>query len=139
MPFKKGMQKVPGSGRRRGTKNVATLEKALLQAEGRIQQMEERNIASQSDEMPLDFLLRRMRISAFSPTERFLAARAAAPYCHAQLTAIAHKHMDASGNIIGPTVTVSIIRAPPEAPLTVEGQKADNDTLQSRQIGKWKA
>jgi hypothetical protein len=43
MPFKKGMRKVPGSGRKKGTKNVATLEKELLQAEGRIQQMEERN------------------------------------------------------------------------------------------------
>jgi hypothetical protein len=46
------MQKVPGSGRRKGTKDVATLEKELLQAESRIQQMEERNIASQGDEMP---------------------------------------------------------------------------------------
>src|SRR6516162_9580095 len=125
MPFKKGMQKVSGSGRKKGTKNVATLEKELLQAEGRIQQMEERNIASQGDEMPLDFLLRRMRNPAFSPTERFLAARAAAPYCHAQLQAIAHKHLDSSGNPIAPTVTVTIAKAPVEVPkLTIEGRRA---------------
>jgi hypothetical protein len=30
MPFKKGMQKVPGLGRKKGTKNVATVEKELL-------------------------------------------------------------------------------------------------------------
>jgi hypothetical protein len=90
MPFRKGMQKVAGSGRKKGTKNVATLEKELLQAESRIQQIEERNIASQGDEMPLDFLLRRMRNPAFSPTERFLAARAAAPFCHPVLQAVAH-------------------------------------------------
>jgi hypothetical protein len=137
MPFKKGMQKVSGSGRKRGTKNVATLEKELLQAESRMQQMEERNIASQSDEMPLDFLLRRMRNPAFSPTERFLAARAAAPYCHAQLQAHAHKHLDAAGKPVAPIVTVSIQRAPPEAPrLGHDGPKGGDDAEQN---GKWKA
>ena len=128
MPFKKGMQKVPGSGRRKGTKNVATLEKELLQAEGRIQQMEERNVASQSDEMPLDFLLRRMRNPAFSPTERFLAARAAAPFCHPVLQAVAHRHLDASGRPVAPVVTVTVQRAPPEAPrLRHDGAKGGDD------------
>jgi hypothetical protein len=101
-----------------------------------MQQMEERNIASQSNEMPLDFLLRRMRDPAFSPTERFLAARAAAPFCHPALQAVAHRHLDASGRPLAPKVTVTVHRAPPEAPrLGHDGPKGGDD---AKQIGKWK-
>ena len=37
---------------------------------------------------------------------RAAMARAAAPYCHPQLQAIAHKLVDASGNPIAPVVNL---------------------------------
>jgi hypothetical protein len=58
-----------------------------------------------------------------------MAARAA-PFCHPQLQAIAHKHLDADGNAIAPVVNVRIMEAPPEAPrLTIEGPK-DGESVQ---------
>ena len=35
-----------------------------------------------------------------SPADQFAAAKAAAPFCHPQLQAVAHKHSDASGRPI---------------------------------------
>jgi len=57
-----------------------------------------KQIAENDTTMPLDYLLRRMRNTDLLEHERFAAAVRAAPYCHAQLQAIAHKHLDASGN-----------------------------------------
>jgi hypothetical protein len=85
--------------------------------------------------MPLDYMLRRMRDPRMNEAERFAAAARAAPYCHAQLQAIAHRHLDASGKPVAPVVTVSIQRVPPEAP-RLRGPKGGDD---AKQIGKWKA
>jgi hypothetical protein len=105
-------------GRKKGTPNKATTA-ASIQAE----------IAA-SGEKPLDYMLRVMRDETAEPIRRDAMAKAAAPYVHPTLAAVAHKHLDALGNAIAPVISVTIEKAPPEAPkLTVEGPK-DSETLQ---------
>ena len=55
------------------------------------QKREQEQDKAQLTEMPLDFLLRTMRSPETVPVDRMAAARAAAPYCHAQLQAVAHQ------------------------------------------------
>ena len=123
--FKKGDPRPPNAGRKKGTPNKATIKRRLAEAEG----LQAQYAAIESTEMPLDYLLRKMRNPAEAPADRFLAARAAAPYCHPQLQAVAHKHLDAHGNALAPVINVTIEKdapaAPVEAPrLTHQGPKA---------------
>ena len=50
--------------------------------------------------MPLDYMLRIMRDPDLDPARRDVMARSAAPMCHPQLQAIAHKHLDVYGKPI---------------------------------------
>ena len=91
---------------------------------------EKRQEAIDSDEMPLEFMLKNMRDPANDLQFRAQMAARAAPFCHPQLQAIAHKHLDTDGNAIAPVVNVRIMEAPPEAPrLTIEGPK-DGESVQ---------
>ena len=105
-------------GRQKGTPNKATTA-ASIQAE----------IAA-SGEKPLDYMLRVMRDKTAEPSRRDAMAKAAAPYIHPTLAAVAHKHLDAKGHPIAPVISLTIVQAPPETPkLTVEGPKGD-ETVQ---------
>ena len=113
-PFKKGFDPRRNPGGKRGVRKstVAYHQAQAKEAEERRQREEEfeRNLS------PLDFMLRRMRDTGMSEPERFAAARSAAQYMHPQLQAIAHKHVDASGNPIAPVITVTVERPAPAAP-----------------------
>ena len=75
-------------------------------------------------------MLRVMRDPTVEPHRRDAMAKAAAPYVHPTLAAVAHKHLDAKGDPIAPVVTVTIMQAPPETPrLTVKGPE-DGETVQ---------
>src|SRR5215831_1047060 len=63
--------------------------------------------------MPLEFLLRTMRNPDLDRHERFAAAKAAAPYCHPVLQAVAHRYLGADGAPLAPMVTVNVLTAPP--------------------------
>jgi hypothetical protein len=59
-----------------------------------------------------------------------MMAKAAAPYRHPQLQAVAHKYLNSDGSPIAPTVTVTIVATPaPKPQLTSVGPKSD-DTVQ---------
>jgi hypothetical protein len=82
------------------------------------------------NDLPLDHLLRVMRDPAVEPHRRDAAAKAAAPYVHPTLAAVAHKHLDAKGHPIAPVITVTVMKAPPETSrLTVKGPE-DDETVQ---------
>jgi hypothetical protein len=83
-------------GRRKGTPNKATTA-ASIQAE----------IAA-SGELPLDFMMRTMRDPGQDFGMRAAMARSAAPYCHPQLQAVAHRLIDAQGNPVAPVVNLSV-------------------------------
>ena len=105
-------------GRQKGTPNRATTA-ASIQAE----------IAA-SGEKPLDYMLRVMRDETAEPIRRDAMAKAAAPYVHPTLAAVAHKHLDAQGRPMAPVITVTGMQSPPEMPkLTVEGPK-DGESVQ---------
>ena len=83
-----------------------------------------------SGEMPLAYMMRIMRDPSTEPHRRDAMAKAAAPYVHPTLAAVAHRHVNADGTPIAPTVTVTIIAAPaPKPQLTSVGPKSD-DTVQ---------
>jgi hypothetical protein len=122
MPFEKGNKISPG--RKPGSKNRETLIREHAQAQADAAALEGQLNEIESKETPLEFMLRAMRSTALSYEQRFAASRAAAPYYHPQLQAIAHKHMDLDGNPIAPVINVQVMQAPPEAPrLTHEGPK----------------
>jgi hypothetical protein len=92
--------------------------------------LEELENSLENGEMPLDFMLRIMRDRREPGSTRFLAAKAAAPYCHAQLQAVAHKHLNADGTPIAPVVKITVMEPPEQRPqLTSTGPKSD-DTVQ---------
>jgi hypothetical protein len=93
----------------------ATVERNRREAE-EAEERRKREAEFESNLSPLDFMLRRMRDTGMSEPERFAAARSAAQYMHPQLQAIAHKHVDASGNPIAPVITVTVERPAPAAP-----------------------
>jgi hypothetical protein len=96
-------------GRKKGTPNKATTA-AAIQAE----------IAA-SGELPLDFMLRVMRDETAEPARRAAMAKAAAPYVHARLAAVAHRHTNADGSPFGPTIINQYIeQRRPEAPAPAE-------------------
>ena len=108
-------------GRRKGTPNKRT---SVLSAKT------EAAVAGSEGEMPLDYMIRVMRDPTTEPHRRDAMAKAAAPYVHPTLAAVAHKHLDAEGHPIAPVVTVTIMRAPPDTPkLMAEGPK-DGETVQ---------
>jgi hypothetical protein len=79
---------------------------------------------------PLDYMLQVMRDPTASEARRDMMAKAAAPYRHSQLQAVAHKHLNADGTPIAPTVNLTIMQPPPPSPqLTSRGPQGD-DTLQ---------
>jgi hypothetical protein len=83
-----------------------------------------------SGEMPLAYMMRIMRDPTTEPHRRDAMAKAAAPYVHPTLAAVAHKHLDAKGRPIAPTVIVTIMQPPaPKPQLTSVGPKGD-DTVQ---------
>lgn len=49
-----------------------------------------RKKAAEGGLMPLDYMLSILRDEALAPSERFEAAKAAAPYVHARLAAVEH-------------------------------------------------
>ena len=103
-------------GRRKGTPNRRIAE---MRAE-----------MAASGEMPLAYMMRIMRDPTTEPHRRDAMAKAAAPYVHPTLAAVAHRHLDAKGHPIAPVVTVTVMRAPPETPrLTVKGPE-DGETVQ---------
>jgi len=112
-------------GRKKGTPNRWT---SLLAAKA------EAAAAGLDGEQPLDYLLRIMRDPSTEPHRRDAAAKAAAPYIHPQLQAVAHRMLDASGAPLTPTINL-VIHPPPkpvEAPrprLMHEGAK-DGETVQ---------
>jgi len=75
-------------------------------------------------------MLRVMRDPTVEPHRRDAAAKAAAPYVHPTLAAVAHKHLDAKGRQIAPVVTVTVMQPPePKPRLTSTGPQGD-DTVQ---------
>ena len=85
-------------------------------------------------EQPLDYLLRIMRDPSTEPHRRDAAAKAAAPYIHPQLQAVAHRMLDASGAPLRPVINLTINGPaasvePPRPKLTSDGPKQD-ETVQ---------
>jgi hypothetical protein len=75
-------------------------------------------------------MLEVMRDPTADQTRRDMMAKAAAPYRHPQLQAVAHKHLNADGTPIAPTVIVTIMQPPePKPQLTSVGPRSD-DTVQ---------
>jgi hypothetical protein len=64
---------------------------------------------------PLDYMLQVMRDCTASEARRDMMAKAAAPYRHPQLQAVAPKHMNPDGTPITPTVNLTIMQ-PSEKP-----------------------
>jgi hypothetical protein len=106
--------------RKKGTPNKATTA-ASIQAE----------IAA-SGEKPLDYMLRVMRDETAEPDAM---ARAAAPYVHPTLAAVAHRHANADGTPIAPTVIVTIMQPP--APSS-RRDRAPRSTVDKQQLSLWR-
>jgi hypothetical protein len=117
--FVKGHPKT--GGRAKGTPNRKTIEKRLAEEQAR---------KISNDLEPLDYMLEVMRDPTADQTRRDMMAKAAAPYRHPQLQAVAHKYLDATGKPIAPQITVEIVQPPPDVPrLTSVGPK-DDETVQ---------
>jgi hypothetical protein len=58
--------------------------------------------ANEGGLQPLDYMLQVMRDPTASEARRDMMAKAAAPYRHPQLQAVAHKHLNADGTPIAP-------------------------------------
>jgi hypothetical protein len=74
------------------TKNSACHDRATIRR--RVEEAAGVEEATQSTETPLEFLLRKMHDTTAAPANRFQAAKAAAPFCHPQLQAVAHWFRD---------------------------------------------
>jgi|SRR6516165_9709537 hypothetical protein len=95
-PFVKGHPKI--GGRLKGMPNKKTVEKRLAEEQAR---------KISSDLEPLDYMLEVMR----DPTDqarRDMMAKAAAPYRHPQLQAVAHKLVDSAGHPLAPVVNLTV-------------------------------
>ena len=119
-----------GKGRKKGSKNRATIAKEHVEAQVAAAALEAQIDDIEAKQMPLDFLLRAMRSRNLLWEQRFAAARSAAPYCHPQLQATAHVHLNPDGTPIAPVISVTIERGPPEPPrLSNKGPK-QGDSVQ---------
>jgi len=79
---------------------------------------------------PLEYMLEVMRDPTADQTRRDMMAKAAAPYRHPQLQAVAHKYLNADGSPIAPVISVTIMETPePKPRLTSVGPKTD-ETVQ---------
>ena len=112
-------------GRKRGTPNKRT---SVLAANA------EAAVAGAGGDLPLDYMIRVMRDPTTEPHRRDAMAKAAAPYLHPQLAAIHHRHTNADGTPIAPTINLTINPPPPvseasKAKLTHQGPK-DTETVQ---------
>jgi hypothetical protein len=81
-------------------------------------------------EEPIQYMLRIMNDSSVEPVRRDAMARAAAPYRHAQLQSVAHKHLNADGTPIAPMVTVTIMSVPESRPQLTSARPKDDETVQ---------
>ena len=125
MPFAKGQPRPLNAGRKKGTPNKKTLERMAREDAAKLLEAK-----ALENELPLGYMLRTMRDPTVEPHRWDTMAKAAAPYVHPTLAAVAHKHLDAKGHPIAPVVTVTVMRAPPETPrLTVKGPE-DDETVQ---------
>ena len=125
MPFVKGQSRPLNAGRKKGTPNRKTLERMAREDAAKL--LEAKAV---ENDLPLDHMLRVMRDPTTEPHRRDAMAKAAAPYVHPQLQAVAHRHLDAKGHPIAPVITVTIMQAPPGTPrLTVKGPE-DGETVQ---------
>jgi hypothetical protein len=105
-------------GRKKGTPNKKI---SVLAAQA------EAAVAVATGEEPIDYMLKIMRDPSVEPARRDAMVKAAAPYRHPQLQAVAHKHFDDKGRPITPTITVRIMKAPaPKPQLTSIGPKSDD-------------
>lgn len=71
-------------GRPKGGKNKATVEREAIAAD-RLEKLKAEGVT------PLEYMLSLMRDEEALPTERFEAAKAAAPYIHPKLASVEHK------------------------------------------------
>ena len=108
-------------GRKKGTPNKRT---SVLAANA------EAAAAGASGEEPIDYMLRIMRDPTVEPARRDVMARAAAPYRHPQLQAVAHKHMNADGTPIAPTINLTISAPPEPKPKLLPTGPKDGETVQ---------
>src|SRR5215471_9910420 len=112
-------------GRKRGTPNKRT---SVLAAKA------EAAAGGAPGEMPLDYMIRVMNDPATEPHRRDAMAKAAAPYLHPQLAAIHHRHTNADGTPITPTINLTFnppapVSEAPKPKLTLEAAKG-SDTVQ---------
>ena len=122
-PFLKGHPKT--GGRTKGTPNRKTVEKRLAEEQAR---------KISSDLEPLEYMLEVMRDPTADQTRRDMMAKAAAPYRHPQLQAVAHKYLNADGSPIAPVIHLTINAPAPvseaaKPKLTHEGAK-DGEAVQ---------
>jgi len=101
-----------GPGKKRG-KTRETIERELAEAAAVAAKLQARIDDADKELTPLDFMLRTLRSREFTYEQRFAASRAAAPYMHPQLQAIAHRHLDAAGNPLAPVISVTVRKAEP--------------------------
>jgi hypothetical protein len=97
-PFLKGHPKT--GGRTKETPNRKTVEKRLAEEQAR---------KISSDLEPLDYMLEVMRDPTADRARRDMMAKAAAPYRHPQLAAVAHRHASPDGCPIVPRATITVI------------------------------
>ena len=112
-------------GRRKGSRNK---KPSVLTVKA------EAAAAGAGGELPLDYLLRVMRDPNTEPHRRDAAAKAAAPYCHPTMQAVAHRMVDATGAPVAPVINLTINAPtasvePPRPKLTAAGPK-DDDPVQ---------
>jgi hypothetical protein len=114
-------------GRKKGTPNKIKKPPALMaEAQAEVAAAVSANEGLQ----PLDYMLQVMRDPTASEARRDMMAKAAAPYRHPQLQAVAHKHLNTDGTPIAPVVNLTVMQLPELKPrLTAAGPKSD-DTVQ---------
>jgi len=92
-------------GRKKGTPNKIKKPPALMaEAQAEVAAAVSANECLQ----PLDYMLAVMRDPMASEARRDTMAKAAAPYRHPQLAAVAHRYTNADGSPIPPTVHLVI-------------------------------
>ena len=95
-------------GRKKGASNKIKKPPALMaEAQAEVAAAVSANEGLQ----PLDYMLAVMRDPTASEARRDMMAKAAAPYRHPQLVAVAHRHTNADGSPIVPTVNLTIMQA----------------------------
>ena len=92
-------------GRKKGTPNKIKKPPALM-AEAQAEAAAA--VSANEGLQPLDYMLAVMRDPTASEARRDMMAKAAAPYRHPQLAAVAHRHTNADGSPILPTINLVI-------------------------------